>query len=94
MSTTKNFGLIANNSSRPSRNFGQIKLGRTTLREDACLDLDYFKKKQKKFKRVQVEQAMEKQDIEKIREISNYFFYTNGIYGRLCRYMAYLYRYD
>ena len=27
-------------------------------------------------------------------EISNYFFKVNGIYSRLCRYMAYLYRYD
>ena len=27
-------------------------------------------------------------------EISNYFFKVSGIYSRLCRYMAYLYRYD
>ena len=29
-----------------------------------------------------------------MREISNFFFKTSGIYSRLCRYMAYLYRYD
>lgn len=26
--------------------------------------------------------------------ISNYYFKTSGVYSRLCRYMAYLYRYD
>lgn len=29
-----------------------------------------------------------------MREISNFFYKTSGIYSRLCRYMAYLYRYD
>ncbi|AXF52473.1 MAG: putative portal protein [Caudoviricetes sp.] len=29
-----------------------------------------------------------------MREISNFFYRTSGIYSRLCRYMAYLYRYD
>lgn len=29
-----------------------------------------------------------------MREISNFFFKTSGIYSRLCKYMAYLYRYD
>lgn len=29
-----------------------------------------------------------------MREISNFFYRSSGIYSRLCRYMAYLYRYD
>ena len=29
-----------------------------------------------------------------MREISNFFYRTSGIYARLCRYMAYLYKYD
>lgn len=29
-----------------------------------------------------------------MREISNFFYRTSGIYSRLCRYMAYLYKYD
>jgi len=29
-----------------------------------------------------------------MRDISNYFYRTSGIYQRLCRYMAYMYRYD
>jgi len=27
-------------------------------------------------------------------DISNFFYKTSGIYSRLCRYMAYLYKYD
>jgi hypothetical protein len=38
--------------------------------------------------------AINNSDYEKQREISNYFFKTSGIYSRLCRYMAYLYKYD
>jgi len=33
-------------------------------------------------------------DINRMREISNFFYKTSGIYSRLCRYMAYLYKYD
>ena len=29
-----------------------------------------------------------------MRDISNFFYKTSGIYARLCRYMAYLYKYD
>ena len=29
-----------------------------------------------------------------MRDISSYFYRTSGIYSRLCRYMAYLYKYD
>lgn len=33
-------------------------------------------------------------DVAKLREISNYFYKTNGIYARLCNYIATMYRYD
>jgi len=29
-----------------------------------------------------------------MRDISNFFYKSSGIYSRLCRYMAYLYKYD
>ena len=38
--------------------------------------------------------ALARKDYEKLREISNFFYRTSGIYARLCRYMAYLYKYD
>ena len=39
-------------------------------------------------------QALFDNDINKLREISNYFYKTNGIYARLCNYVATMYRYD
>ena len=39
-------------------------------------------------------QALFDNDINKLREISNYFYKTNGIYARLCNYIATMYRYD
>ena len=42
----------------------------------------------------QVLQAIHRGDLEKMRDISNYFYKISGIYQRLCRYMAYMYRYD
>jgi hypothetical protein len=38
--------------------------------------------------------AIYKHDYKTLREISNYFYESSGIYYRLCRYLAYLYRYD
>jgi hypothetical protein len=34
------------------------------------------------------------QDFNKMRDISDFYYRTSGIYNRLCRYMAYLYKYD
>ncbi len=42
----------------------------------------------------QVLRAIHQCDYEKMREISNFFYKTSGIYQRLCKYMAYMYRYD
>ena len=39
-------------------------------------------------------QAIENGDYEEMINISDYYYKTSGIYNRLCRYMAYLYRYD
>jgi hypothetical protein len=33
-------------------------------------------------------------DIVRLREISNYFYKTSGIYQRVCNYAATMYRYD
>ena len=44
--------------------------------------------------KVAVLQAIHRGDITKMRQISNFFYKASGIYQRLCRYMAYMYRYD
>lgn len=95
MSTRKDFGLIASKGDAHTPvDYNKIRVGRTVLRNDAFIDTEYLKPKQRKMKRSEIEQAIDRQDIKKIRAISQYFFYSNGIYQRLCRYMAYLYRYD
>ena len=95
MTAERDFGLINSQSStRPSVDYNRIKIGRTVLQDDAFIDLDYLKPRQRRMKRADIERAIDRQDLNKIRDISLYFYYSNGIYERLCRYMAYLYRYD
>lgn len=74
--------------------FSKIKLGLKTV-EDAVFDLGELKKINPKLAdKKEVLAAIERGDINKMRDISNFFYKTSGIYNRLCRYMAYMYRYD
>lgn len=74
--------------------FSRIKVGAKTL-EDAVLDLGSLKKVDSRMANKEyVLRAINQCDYEQMREISNFFYKTSGIYSRLCRYMAYLYRYD
>ena len=80
----------------PSENydFSRIKVGAKTL-EDAILTLGDFRKIDSRLAcKENVLRAIHTCDYETMREISNFFYKTSGIYSRLCRYMAYLYRYD
>ena len=74
--------------------YGDIKVG-TKILEDAVLDLGWLKKYYRHFgdKRI-VFKAMAERNLPLMREISNFFYRTNGIYTRICDYFAYLYRYD
>ena len=38
--------------------------------------------------------ALYEKNLPLLRDISNYFYRTSGIYSRICNYFAYLYRYD
>ena len=74
--------------------FSKIKVGVKTL-EDAILDLGNYQQIDKKFaKKETIFRAIYDNDYEEMREISNFYFRTSGIYSRLCKYMAYMYRYD
>jgi hypothetical protein len=62
---------------------------------DATLDLGEFKKVNSRLAdKAVVLRAINNGDIDTMREISNFFYKTSGIYSRLCRYMAFMYRYD
>ena len=63
--------------------------------DDALINLGSYRKVNPNYGNKNfVLQAIYRHDYDTLREISNYFYEANGIYYRLCRYMAYLYRYD
>lgn len=74
--------------------FSRIKVGAKTL-EDAILDLGNYQKVDKRLARREVIlKSLYDNDYAEMREISKFYFETSGIYSRLCKYMAYMYRYD
>jgi hypothetical protein len=77
-----------------SLEFGKMKVGKKTL-EDPALDLSTLKQVSKNYgNKKNVLKALVDKDIASLREISNYFYRTNGIYFRICNYFAQMYRYD
>lgn len=74
--------------------YGKIKVGTKTL-DDAVLNLGSMPKIRHDFgNKAFILQAISERNLPLIREISNYFYNTNGIYSKVCDYFAYLYRYD
>ena len=74
--------------------FSKIRIGAKTL-EDAVLELgDLYKQNKNLASKKTVLDAIDQNNYPLMRDISNYFYKTSGIYNRLCRYMAYMYRYD
>ena len=74
--------------------YGRMKIGTKTL-DDAVLDLGAIKRANRNnISKEVVLAALYKNDLPKLREISDYFYKTSGIYSRVCNYFAYLYRYD
>ena len=77
-----------------SLDFSKIKVGTKTL-EDAVLTIGEYRRTNPVLgDKKEVLRAINMKDIERMREISDFFYRTSGIYSRLCRYMAYLYKYD
>lgn len=74
--------------------FSKVQIG-TKKVEDAIYELGDFKKANPHFgdKKVVLD-AIQRSDYNLMRDISNFYYKTSGIYNRLCRYMAYMYRYD
>lgn len=75
--------------------FSKIRVGIKTL-DDAIYQQvgDYFAVSPRLGDKKYILDVINKMDLEAMREISNYFYRSSGIYARLCRYMAYIYRYD
>ena len=89
-----NMNLAKDTDDRYSTDFSKIKVGLQTL-DDAIISYGTFKKTNPRLgTKANVLKAIDNYDVEEMRQISNFFYKTSGIYARLCRYMAYLYKYD
>ena len=78
----------------PVLDFSKIKVGAKTL-DDAVLQLGGLKKANPRLAdKATVLRAIDTYDLPLMREISNFFYKTSGIYARILRYMAFMYRYD
>lgn len=74
--------------------YAKIRVGLKTL-DDAVMNLGSFRKVNSNYgNKTFILQAINQHDYETLREISNYFYEASGIYQRLCKYLAFLYRYD
>lgn len=74
--------------------YSKIKIGVKQI-EDAIIKLGTLSKTHPEYTNKDVVlNAIRDGDINKMREISRFFYKVSGIYPRLCRHMAFLYRYD
>ena len=81
--------------SRPSLDFNKVKIGVKSLEDAVITNAGDLKKVNPNLAdKQEVLRAIDNLDFVKMREISDFFFRTNGIYNRLCKYMANLYCYD
>ena len=90
--TTPNDTLTSN--LYPETDFSKIRVGAKMLDDAVFTGGDLYKLDNRFAKKETVLKALQSGDFASLREISNFFYKTSGIYSRLCRYMAYLYRYD
>ena len=96
----KGFDMVRNDTADiysgdyASKDFAKIKIGLKTA-QDAILNLGDYKKIDPRLgDKQEVLRAIRNGDLNTLRDVSNFFYRTSGIYNRLCRYMAYMYRYD
>ena len=80
----------------PATTYGSIRVGPKTIPNDAILLMNDYKATGagKLAQKQHVLRTIYKKDFQELRKISDFYYRTSGIYQRLCRYMAYLYRYD
>lgn len=74
--------------------YGKIKINTKTL-DDAVLNLGAIQgATHGAINKAIIYRALMDNDVVRLREISNYFYKTSGIYQKVCNYAATMYRYD
>lgn len=78
----------------PPIDFSKIKIGAKTL-DDAIIKLGSLRKVNSRLAdKETILKAINRYDLKAMREISDFFYRISGIYARIVRYMAFMYRYD
>lgn len=95
----RNYRLVSPASAeQPKMDFNKIAVGNKTLSNDVVLDIERARVnerfRRRKLTKEDVQKAIEENNVRELRRISNIFYRRSGIYSRLCRYMAYLFKYD
>lgn len=79
---------------QPGIDFSKIKVGAKTL-NDAILKLGELKKVNPRLAdKPTVLRAIHEGDLKTMRDISEFFYKISGIYSRIIKYMAFMYRFD
>jgi len=93
--TQDRFGVVARGEKLdPNRLYNSIKVGGKRLSDDVGLNLPEARRHPKRIDKNKVLKAIDSGNVRELRDVSELFFRKSGIYSRLCRYMANLYRYD
>lgn len=78
----------------PPVDFAKMRVGMRNI-DDISINLGSYKKVDSRYgDKTFVLQTIYKHNYAALREISRYFYESSGIYYRLCRYLAYLFKYD
>lgn len=79
----------------PFASYAKVKLG-TKAYDDVVLDFMAYDKLRKKYfyDKESVIRALAENDVPVLREISRYFYRTNGIYQKIVNYYAFMYKFD
>ena len=80
--------------SKPPFDYSKIKVDSAGILHDAVITSPLKRLNSSYGNKDYVLQAMDSGNIQNMQKISDFFYKTSGIYSRLCRYLAYLYRYD
>ena len=87
-------GFSFRDSFVPIADYSKIRVGVKTL-DDASLKLETFSKGTSlNISKENILSYLDKEDVKNLKQISLYFFKASGIYRRLCKYLATIYRYD
>lgn len=87
-------GFYMKNSSAYPSQYSNVKIGNTSL-VDPVTSMGSISAANPNMANIsQVLTAIEKGDLSTLRGLSEYFYRVSGIYSRLCKYIAFLYKYD